>query len=221
MFCGMCGKPIGSEVNYCPHCGAAVVPVQPTPADPPKSRKKHRTGRIVFGIISAIVILVAGILVIRHIRQKTQVPAPILTVTEAQEQLDAALESVYENASSDNAIAQTLADTVRIEVVSVEPSADGFSAECEVTAPDLATALSDYVFSLDTVQPAAYSDIVDDLLGALRNAAQMEETFRVEFMETGDGYELLIPEEMVVFCSGNAQDLLPLLDEHFQGGGES
>lgn len=219
MFCGMCGKPISSEVKYCPNCGAAVTSVQNAPNAHQKSKAKPRTGRIVFSVILILVILTAGALFLWHIRQKTTDPAPALTIAKAQDLLNTALESVYETASSDNEIAQTLADTVHIEVVSVAPSSDGFIADCEVAAPNLAEALSDYILS-DTVQPAAYSDIIDGLLDALRSAEEMHESFRIELIETDDGYQPLFPEAMVEFCSGNAQELLHLLNDHFQGGGK-
>lgn len=145
--------------------------------------------------------------------------APILTVADAQEQLDASLESVFAEADPDNFLVQMLNKTVTIKVKSVTPSKDGWYADCIVTSLDLATPIFEYIWSLDANQVDTYTNAVNEFQNQLVDVEEIQQEFRVEFQHIDGAYQIVLSEEMVDFCSGNLLDVLPYLLENIQGGG--
>lgn len=141
-----------------------------------------------------------------------------LTVQEAQALMDTALEEVYREASSDNYIMQTLKGKVEINVDSIKSTEDGCLAECTVTSVDIATTIFNYLLDLNEGTVNTYSNVVADLKKEITEAEEIQQTFRVEFIQMNGDYKAILPEEMVIFCSGNIQELLPKIYDILQGG---
>lgn len=220
MFCRKCGKKISDQVAYCNYCGTQTIFDQvnakhsavdlsylPTTKKPGSQR---RWGLWITTSIIAIVVLLA-VLIGNHSKVA-------LTVQEAQAKIDAALEDVYQEASSDNYIAQLLNGKVKITVNSIRSTEKGYLAECTVTSVDIATPILNYLLDLDKGTIDTYSNAVADLQKAITKADEIQQTFRVEFIQVNGEYKAMFPEEMVVFCSGNIQELLPKIDDILQGG---
>lgn len=158
-------------------------------------------------------IIILGLVAVVYVNKN-----PRLTIAAAQEQMDDALESVFAEVDTDIFLVQMLEETVTIKVKSLMPSKDGWYADCIVTSLDLATSIFEYIWSLDATQTDSYANAVADFQNQLANVKVIQQEYRVEFRYIDNAYQAILPEEMVAFCSGNLQDLLPYLMETMLGG---
>lgn len=220
MFCRKCGKQISDQTAYCTYCGVqitsnrvkAMQPIIDLPNQPTTTKSVSQQRWSIW--IAASIFVIAALLIIL-IGNQSKV---VLTVQEAQAQMDAALQDVYREASSDNYIVQSLKGKVKITVDSIKSTENGCLAECTVTSVDIATPILNYLLDLDESTIDTYSNVVTDLQKTISEADEIQQTFSVEFIQVNGEYKAMHPEEMVVFCSGNIQELLPKLYEILQGG---
>lgn len=220
MFCKKCGKQISDQAAYCPYCGIQNTSNLVNAKHPaidlsnlPTSKKPVSQQRWGIWIAASIFVIVAFLIIMIGNQRKV-----VLTVQEAQAQMDAALENVYREASSNNYIVQSLKGKVKIAVDSIKSTEDGYLAECTVTSADIATPILNYLLDLDEGTIDTYSNVVADLQKAITEVDEIQQTFSVEFIQINGEYKAMLPEEMIVFCSGNVQELLPKLYEILQGG---
>lgn len=220
LCCRKCRKQISNQATYCPYCGANNASTRAKSkrhltdaANQPSMKKRFSRRWWGICIIASILVIIAFLLI--TICNQNRV---ILTTQEAQAKMDSALEDVFREASSDNYIAQSLKEKVRITVDSLESTGDGYFAECTVTSVDITTPLLDYLLGLNDGAIDAYSNVVEGIRKEIAGAEEIQQTFYVEFTQVNGGYKATLSEEMVVFCSGNVQELLPKLYEILQGG---
>lgn len=220
MYCRKCGKQISENAEYCSYCGVQNLTSQTItkhpainsrnqPADM-KSASNQRWG-IWIGIIAFVVVVFLIVWIAKQNRM-------VLTVEEAQSKMDTALEDIYQESSPDNYIMQALKEKVVITVDSIQSTEDGCLAKCTVKSIDIATPILNYLLGLDDDAVDTYSNVVTELQKEIAGANEIQQTFLVKFIQVDDEYTAMLPEEMVVFCSGNIQDLLPKLYEILQGG---
>lgn len=220
MYCRKCGKQINENAEYCSYCGVHN-PANPPIAKQPATKvynhatsKKRVSNRHIGIWIGTAALVIAIILAVCTAKQSNTG----LTLEYAQSKMDAALESLYQEASIDNYIIQSLKGKVSITVDSIISTEDGCLAECTVTSVDFTTPILNYLMLLDSNAVGSYNNVVSELKQELSKAEEIQKTFHVQFAQTDNGYTVLFPEEMVVFCSGNIQELLPKLYEVLQGG---
>lgn len=220
MFCRKCGKQINDQATYCSYCGAQNISNRSKSKHPVIDLSDHPTAKRHVLQRRWGIIIVASILVIVALLTITNInlDKDIVTIQEAQAQMNAALEDVYREASEGNYIIQALKGKVGITVESIRSTEDGCLAECKVTSVDIATAVLNYLLDLDEDTIDTYSNVVANLQKEITKAEKIQETFHVEFIKVDGDYKAILPEEMIVFCSGNIQELLPKLYEILQGG---
>ena len=213
LYCSKCDRKITGVLKfwkYCPYCGAEIPRGIPeSPAADNTSLKK------LFIIIAACILLIAVVLVV-GITSRNQAA---LTKQEAQEKIDAALASVFQEASSDNFIVQALEKTANIRVDSVKQTNNGIFANCTATSLDLATPILEYIQTLDASRVDSYANVIIELTAAISDAPETQKDFQIEFIQVDNEYQPAFSEELVEFCSGNIHELLPKLYTILQGGG--
>ena len=211
MFCRKCGQRIDAEASFCPNCGTQCN--KPAPKDSQSSSKKNLKRRVWWiwgiGIICGLV-LIAVLIVLKQ--------SFGLGKQEAQQQLNAVLEDVYQESSSDNFIMEALDGNVTVRVDRVYFKNGNYIASCTVSSPDVATAIRDYVESLSRDEIASYTDVVKELTDEINTTSTIMETFEVRFVKSQDDWHPIVPEKMVAFCCGNVHELLPLIYGILEGG---
>lgn len=136
---------------------------------------------------------------------------PNLGKKEAQEQLNAVLENVHNASSSDNFIMEALNGNINICVDRIYAKGDACIAACTVSAPDIATTISDFIKTLTINDVMPYTDVVKTLKDKLQTAPIITKSVDVRFVNYQGEWQPIIPEEMVAFCCGNVHELLPLI----------
>lgn len=169
----------------------------------PLKKPTKGTWIILGGVVSCVLVLVAVLAMLKlHTGPSKK---------EAQEQLNTMLESVYEGSSPDNFIIEALNGNVDVCVERIYPKNDNYIAECTVSAPDIATSISNYVNSLPANEDALYADVIKALKNELQTAPIITKSFDVRFVNFQGNWSPVVPEEMVIFCCGNIHELLPLI----------
>lgn len=220
MYCRKCGKQKVGNAEYCSYCGVQNLTRQTITKHPainarnqPADTKSVSNQR--WGIWIGIIAFAAVVFLIVWIAKQNRVA---LTVEEAQSKMDTALEYIYQESSPDNFIIEVLKEKVVITVDSIQGTEDGCFAQCTVKSIDIATPILNYLLDLDDSAVDTYSNVVTELQKEIAGAQEIQQTFLVKFIQVDDEHTAILPEEMVVFCSGNIQELLPKLYEVLQGG---
>lgn len=202
MYCGKCGKPITTSGRYCPYCSG----------DTKRMKKKKKWPLLLIPV--GILLVAAVILGILYFSQE-----PPLSKEAAQAELNGVLETVFTGADPDNLLVETLEKRVRIQVLSVEAEDDSVTVQCEVKAPDLKACI--LAFSKDYSHTRLeYDALMEEFRALLQDAETEKREFSVPFVEIDGKYVPIVPEEMVIFCSGGVQELLDEPERFLPGGEE-
>lgn len=210
MNCRKCGQKIDDHVCFCPNCGTQCY--QSTQKETHSISKKNLKKRVwwILGIAIICGLVLTAVFIVT--KQRTG-----LGKQEAQQKLNAVLEDVYQESSSDNFIIEALDGNVTVRVDRIYFKKGNYIASCTVSSPDVATAIRDYVETLSGDERASYTDVVKELINEINVAGTITKSFDVRFVKNQGDWCPVVPEEMVVFCCGNVHELLPLLYSIIEG----
>lgn len=220
MFCHYCGKKMDEKAAFCPYCGrnTIITNVDSFEKQSTGTASTKKSKRIVIVISIAIAVLSLVIVSILVNNQLQSDKSLNLTLEDANGILTDSLDSIFESADESNFLSQSLRNQISVQVESISEEEGQVLAKCQVTAPDYKKAITDFLDELEDGSPNDYSELMEKLNMNLKAADQMEKQFVIEFVAINESYEPIIPEDMVVFCNGNVQELIPLFVELLEGG---
>ena len=140
-----------------------------------------------------------------------------MTLEEAEVLMNNTLQSVFQDASQDNYIAKKLKEKVHITALSIEFTGDVYLLDCAVVSLNVAATLEEFFISLESGEEE-YSVVVAELENVLATADEVTESFQVQIIKVNDEYVVKFSQEMIDFCNGNVQQLLPWIYEILQRG---